>query len=139
MQIPQAKNSEANFLARLASSDDYNVTSELCVEIRGQSSTKGEQIMKIKERDEWMIPIIRYLKEGLLPENKTKARKIQIKAACFIIIDDILYRRGYSLSYLRCASLEEADYVLREIHDGNYGNHAGVRSLAGNALKVGYY
>jgi len=139
MQIPQAKNSEANFLARLASSNDYNVTSELCVEIRGQSSTKGEQIMKIKERDKWMIPIIRYLKEGLLLENKTKARKIQIRAACFIIIDDILYRRGYSLPYLRCASLEEADYVLHEIHDGNYGNHAGVRSLAGNALKAGYY
>ena len=35
MQIPQAKNVEANFLASLALSDDYNVTSKLCVEISG--------------------------------------------------------------------------------------------------------
>ena len=35
VQIPWAKNVEADFLARLALSDDYNVPSKLCVEIRG--------------------------------------------------------------------------------------------------------
>jgi len=58
MQIPRTKNAKANFLARLASSDDYNATSELCIEIRGQPSTKGEQVLKIKEQGEWMTPIV---------------------------------------------------------------------------------
>ena len=66
-----------------------------------------------------MTPIVRYLKEGWLPEDKTEARKIQIRAAHFIIIDDVLYRQGYSLPYLRCASSEEANYVLRDINDIN--------------------
>ena len=35
VQIPQSKFSKVDFLARLASSDDYDATSELCVEIRG--------------------------------------------------------------------------------------------------------
>ena len=35
MQIPRAKNAEADFLAKLALSDDYNVTSKVCIEIRG--------------------------------------------------------------------------------------------------------
>ena len=35
VQIPRAKNSEADFLARLASPDNYNATFKLCVEIRG--------------------------------------------------------------------------------------------------------
>ena len=35
VQIPQSKISEVDFLARLASSDDYDATSKLCVEIRG--------------------------------------------------------------------------------------------------------
>ena len=35
VQIPQAKNVKADFLARLASLDDYNATPELSVEIRG--------------------------------------------------------------------------------------------------------
>ena len=51
LQILWAKNVEADFLARLASSDDYNATSKLCIEIRGQPSMEGEQILKIKEQD----------------------------------------------------------------------------------------
>ena len=52
MQIPRTKNA-------LASLDDYNATFELCIEIRGQPSTEGEQVLKIKEQDEWMTPIVR--------------------------------------------------------------------------------
>ena len=78
VQIPQAKNAKADFLARLASSNDYNTTVELCVEIRGQPSIECKQALKIKEQDKWMTPIIHYLKEGWLPKDKTEARKIQI-------------------------------------------------------------
>ena len=123
----------------MASSDNYNATSELCIEIRGQPSTEGEQILKIKEQDDWMTPIVRYLKEGWLLEDKAKARKIQIRVARFIIIDDVLYRRGYSPPYLRCANSKEADYVLCELHVGVCENHVGERSLAGKVLRAEYY
>ena len=86
-----------------------------------------------------MTPIVCYLKEGWLPKDKTEARKIQIKATRFVIIDNILYRQGYSLPYLRCANSEEADYVLPNIHEGICRNHAGARSLAGKTLRIGYY
>ena len=139
MQISRAKNAEANFLARLASSDDYNAPSELCIEIRRQPSTEGKQVLKIKEQDEWMTPIIHYFKEGWLIEDKTEARKIHIRATRFGIIDDVLYRRGYSLPYLRCVNSKEVDYVFHEIHEGIYRNHVRARSLAGKALRAGYY
>jgi len=138
VQIPQTKNAKFDFLARMASSNDYNATSELCIEIRRQPSTEGEWALKIKEQDGWMTHIIHYLKEGWLPENKTEASKIQIRVAHFVIIDNALYKRGYSLPYLRCASLEETDYVFREIREGICGNHAGARSLVGKTLRVGY-
>ena len=35
VQITRAKNAKVDFLARLASSENYNTTSELCVEIGG--------------------------------------------------------------------------------------------------------
>ena len=76
VQIPRVENAEADFLARLALSDDYNAPSEPCIKIRGQPSTEGEQVLKIEEHDEWMTPIVRYLKEGWLPKDKTEVRKI---------------------------------------------------------------
>ena len=72
VQIPWVKNAEADSLARLALSNNYNATSKLCVEIKGQPSTEGEQVLKIKEQDEWVTPIVRYLKEGWLPKDKKK-------------------------------------------------------------------
>ena len=43
------------------------------------------------------------------------------------------------MPYLRCLRPDEADYVLREIHEGVYGNHSGKMSLAQKALRQGYY
>ena len=136
---------EADFLVRLASSDEYNIAPELCMEIKEQPSTEGEQVLAVKKQVDWMTPIIHFLKEGQLPEDKMKAWKIQIRAAPFVVINDVLYKRGHSLPYLRCPNPEEAspnpeeaNYVLREIHEGICGNHAGAMSLAGKALRAGY-
>ena len=96
-------------------------------------------MMKILEQDEWMTPIVRYLKEGQLREDRNEEQMVQNKAARFIIIEDTLYRRGHSFPYLRCVNKEEANYVLREIHEGICGNHTGTRSLAGKAFRAGYY
>lgn len=67
---------EANFLIRLASSDEYNIAPELCMEIKEQPSTEGKQVLAVKKQDNWMTPIIHFLKEGQLPEDKTEAWKV---------------------------------------------------------------
>ena len=86
-----------------------------------------------------MSPIIRYLKEGKLPKERNEARNVQIRAARFVIIDDVLYRHGHSLLYLQCANKEEYNYELQEVKEEICGNHTGTRSLAGKALRAGYY
>ena len=40
---------------------------------------------------------------------------------------------------LKCVEEEDADYILREIHEGVCGNHSGGRTLAYKALRQGYY
>ena len=72
-----------------------------------------------------MDPIIAYLKNGKLPENKIKARILRLKAARYVIYDDKLYRRDYSMSLLKCVTPTEADYIMREIREGICGNHIG--------------
>ena len=86
-----------------------------------------------------MTPISSYLKDGVLPSNKEAARKLKVQAACFILIKDVLYKRGFSRPYLRCLVLEEADYVTREVPEGVCENHSGSQSLVYKLIRVGYY
>ena len=64
-----------------------------------------------------------------MPDEKEAARKLKVKAARFILIKDVLYKKSFSRPYLRCLGNEEMDYVMREVHEGICGNHSGSRSL----------
>ena len=86
-----------------------------------------------------MTPIIQYLRDGLLPKDKIKARLLRLKAAQYILYDGKLYRRGFSTPLLKCVDLEKENYILREIHEGVYSNHAGGQSLAHKGLRHGYF
>ena len=85
------------------------------------------------------MPITSYLKDGVLPDNKEAARKLKFQATRFVLIKDVLYKRGFSRPYLRCLIPEEADYVMREVHEGVYRNHSRSRSLVHKLILVGYY
>ena len=86
-----------------------------------------------------MIPIVGYLKEGKLLEGRDEARKLRIKSVKYFLMDEVLYKRGFSQFYLRCLAPDEANYVLREVHEGACGNHLRARSLVHKVIHVGYY
>ena len=86
-----------------------------------------------------MTPIISFLQDGHLPQDVEKARKVRKRAARFTILNDILYKRGFSMPYLKCVDEEEAKYILKEIHEGVCGDHAGPRSLVRKVIKIGCF
>ena len=43
-----------------------------------------------------MTPIVVYLKKGRLLEDKDEVRKLRIKASKYVLIDEVLYKRGFS-------------------------------------------
>jgi hypothetical protein len=87
----------------------------------------------------WARHVIEYLKNGQLPNDKKKAQKIRMQSARYTLLGEILYRRGYTLPLLKCLSVTEAEYVLKEIHEGVCGSHSGGRVLAHKAVQAGYY
>ena len=86
-----------------------------------------------------MTPIVSYLKDRRLPEEKDETRKLKIKSARYILMDEVLYKRGFSQPFLRCLASDEANYVLREVHEGACGNHSGARSLIHKVIRSRYY
>ena len=56
-----------------------------------------------------------------------------------MVLNDELYKRGFSQPYLRCVEEEEAKYVLEEVHKGVYGDHMGAKSLVRKIMRAGYF
>ena len=75
-------------------------------------------MQEIGSESSWTTPLISYLKNGILLDRRKAARKLKVQAAQFILMKDVLYKRGFSRPYLRCLGPEEADYIMREVHEG---------------------
>ena len=43
------------------------------------------------------------------------------------------------MPYLKCVDEEEAEYILKEIHEGVCGDHASPRSLVSKVIRTGYF
>ena len=134
VQIPKEENMEADILAKEAS------VSELMDEFDEVQYMPSIDLLKVQQiggEENWMTPIVGYLKEGKLPQGRDEARRI--KSTKYILMDDMLYKRGFSQPYLRCLAPDETNYVLREVHEGACGNHSGARSLVHKVVCAGYY
>ena len=57
----------------------------------------------------------------------------------FVVIEEDLYKRGFTAPLLKCLSGEEAEYVMNEVHNGLCGMHTGRRTMKARILQAGYY
>ena len=134
-RIQREQNTEADQLAKSASSSILGGK----IKIVKQLSLQATEVNPIHIEISWMTPIISYLQEGILPDNRHEARRLKVRASRFLMLQGILYKRSFSLPYLRCLAPDEAEYVIREIHEGICGNHSGGRYLSKKIVKAGYY
>ena len=103
----------------------------MLVEVQYLPSIEGLEVSYVLFGKSWMDPIVIYIKDGNLSSDPAEARKVQIRSSRFTILNEELYKRGFSQPYLKCLGPRDAEYVLREIHEGVCGNHSGPRSLIG--------
>nr|GEX30700.1 reverse transcriptase domain-containing protein [Tanacetum cinerariifolium] len=116
---------------------EQNCVNQLCaliqvlVEILKEKSIKEKEVTTVVEEDgqTWMTPIMEYLKEGTLPSDRKETRKLRIKARQYELLEGVLYRRSFLTPWLRCVGPLQAEYAIREIHEGSCSMHAGPRSF----------
>ena len=135
-QIPWEENVEADALAKEVST---NEPSDEIDEVQYILSIDLPEVLQVPNEGNWMTPIISYLKDGSPPEGKGEARKLKVQLTRYVLLNEVLYKRGFSQPYLRCLLPDEANYVLREVHEEACGNHSGARSLIHKVVRAGYY
>ena len=139
IQIPRGENEQADCLAKAASAKHMITHDNVLSFVQLSPLIDSGDVQEIGYGSNWTTPIALYLKDGVLPEEKEAARKLKVQVARFILIKDVLYKRSFCRPYLRCLGNEEADYVIREVHEWICGNHSGSRSLVHKLVQAGYY
>jgi hypothetical protein len=96
-------------------------------------------VFHIQEIPSWAEPFSNYLIIGDLPQDEVEARRIQLQAGAYTIINSKLYKCSVSGIFQKSIEPEEGIELLREIHQGECGHHASSRALVAKAFRHGFY
>nr|GEV23008.1 reverse transcriptase domain-containing protein [Tanacetum cinerariifolium] len=108
-QVRRSKNKKVDALIKIASTSFAHLSKQVLVEV---------------------------LKEKSIQEKK-EAIKLRIKARQYELLEGVLYKRTFLKPWLKCVGPLQADYVIREIHEGSCtaDSHHGYMAI----LQVGNY
>ncbi|GJW90453.1 reverse transcriptase domain-containing protein [Tanacetum coccineum] len=140
-QVLRSQNKKADALSKIASTSFAHLSKQVLIKVLQKKSIQEKDVVVVVEEEglTWMTPIAEYLRDGFLLEDKKEASKLLIKARQYELLAGVLYRRSFLKPWLRCVGPLQADYVIREIHEGSCSMHAGPQSVVTKAMRFGYY
>ena len=87
-----------------------------------------------------MDPIVLFLREDILPEDKLEADKIRRMAPHFWLSEDQkLYKHSFFGPYLLYIHPKASELILEELHEGIRGSHTGGIFLSHRTITQGYW
>lgn len=104
---------------------------------------KGDMI-RAQVTDKFCLPLIAYLRDGILPNCDRAARKILLSEVDFILDGDLLFRlqkeRGvkHGMRALLVVPRSMAGKILYNTHEAGYGGHMGASRMA-DTLRRSFY
>jgi hypothetical protein len=101
------------------------------------STAEPEEVMMIEET--WMQPYLAYMINKILPKDTVEARRIIRRSKAFVMLQGKLYKKSITGILQCCATPQEGQEILKDIHVGVCGHHASSRAIAANAFCAGFY
>ena len=74
-------------------------------------TTDKIDIQVIPTGADWMAPIISHHRNGTLPKDHNASQRLKVQLSHFVLIGDVINKRGFSRLYLRCLVLDEAEHI----------------------------
>ena len=89
----------------------------------------------------WFHEVRRYLEaqeypEGASVNNKNFLSRFSVKV---FLSNGTLYKRNHGSTLLRCIDKSEAEKIMANLHEGNFGTHSSGHTMAKKILREGYY
>ena len=100
IQIPRGENEYADRLAKAALAKHMTALNNVLSFVQLSPLIDSVDVQEIGSENNWTTPLISYLKNGVLLDGREVTRKLKVQATWFILMKDVLYKRGFSRPYL---------------------------------------
>ena len=97
VQIPRDENKQADCLAKATSAEYTDVPSQVLSFIQYSLAIDKVEVQVIPLGVNWMTPIISYLRNRTLLEDRNASRRLKVYSSRFVMMGDVLYK-GVSLA-----------------------------------------
>ncbi|GAV66756.1 RVT_3 domain-containing protein [Cephalotus follicularis] len=104
LKVPIAENARADQLSKLATTEELQKNQTVLIDYLDRPTISKIDVMDIDAPQEpnEMTPFINWLRNEILAEDPSKARKLVYRANGYQLRDGILYKRSFSFPWLRC-------------------------------------
>jgi ribonuclease HI len=144
--VDRAKNEEADALAKAVAKGEalpsdvfYHVIGTPAVRspegLQITNDSEGHRIVNLIMTEDWWAPITLVLQGYYHPTDINEAKRLKHRSRDFALIEGQLYKKGVSQPMLKCVTETEGVQILREVHSGTCGSHAGPRALAAKVIR----
>ena len=81
IQIPRGENEQADRLAKAASAEHMTTPNNVLSFVKLSPLIDSVDVQEIGSESNWPMPLVSYLKNGILPNGKEATRKLKVQAA----------------------------------------------------------
>jgi hypothetical protein len=100
--VPREQNARADLLSKLASTKKPGNNRTVIQETISKLSAETAEILLVVEGSDWRYPIIKYLQDEILPEEKEEATRLKRTTLHYAMLGDKLYKREFSTPLMLC-------------------------------------
>ncbi|XP_071686854.1 uncharacterized protein [Rutidosis leptorrhynchoides] len=140
-QVPRSQNKKADALSKLAALTFSHFQKQVWVEELPSKSIDNDLMVASVEEEHpnWMEPILQYIRNNVLSNDKREARLVRERAPMYIIQNDILYCKSYCGLMMLCVGPIEGEMIVDEVHNGSCALHSGYKTIAAKIMWMGYF
>ncbi|XP_031090983.1 uncharacterized protein LOC115995980 [Ipomoea triloba] len=139
-QVPREQNADADMLSKLSTGIPGHIRKIARVEDLETSSIDISWVCPVQSREPcWIDHITKYKKDGTLPADEQDAKLARLRAPSYVILEDKLYKQSYNGTLLKCVYPDEAELMMREVHEGVCSAHQGAYTIARRIMLQGFF
>ena len=128
--IPRDNNTRVDLLFKLASTKKAGHLKTIIQEMLQTPTIDTKEVMVgEKEAPNWTTRYKNFLIQGVSPPDENEARHLKWKGCYYTIFDGDLFKKGLKKPLPKCLNNQQADFVMRKVHEGIYSLHTGGTSL----------